>query len=180
MMSQIQPHFLYNTLATIRALCCVDAEKAGEMTEKFGEYLRQNLDSLGNTGLIPFRKELEHTRIYADIEMVCFENLRVEYDIQDDAFALPPLTLQPIVENAFTHGFREAAEKVLRIEVEVKNALIIRVTNSGATLSPQEYYAVNQAIRGNTAHGLSMVNHKLQGAYDERYDIRIGDRKSVV
>ena len=115
MMTQIQPHFLYNTIATIRALCRRDADRAGEVAEKFGDYLRQNLDSLSIVGLIPFEKELEHTRIYAEIEMVRFDNIRVAYDIQDDAFELPPLTIQPLVENAIRHGVRIREEGLVRV-----------------------------------------------------------------
>ena len=71
---------------------------AAEITEKFGSYLRQNLDSLSLTGMIPFQKELEHTMTYTDIEMVRFENIDVEYDIRETDFSVPPLCLQPIVE----------------------------------------------------------------------------------
>ena len=115
MMSQIQPHFLHNTLATIRALCRRDADKAGEVTEKFGEYLRRNMAFMGFTGLVPFRTELEHTRIYAEIEMVRFDNIRVTYDIQDDRFELPPLTVQPLVENAIRHGVRIRDQGFVRV-----------------------------------------------------------------
>ncbi len=106
MMTQIQPHFLYNTLSTIQALCRIDPEKAFDTTEKFGMYLRQNIDSLSQPDLIPIQKELEHTKIYADIEMIRFQNVRVEYDIEDDSFSVPALTIQPIVENAIKHGVR--------------------------------------------------------------------------
>ena len=115
MMSQIQPHFLYNTLATIKALCRKDPEMAAAITEKFGVYLRRNLDSLGQSELIPFEKELEHTRIYADIEMVRFDTIRVEYDVRDIGFSVPPLTLQPLVENAIRHGVRIREEGLVRI-----------------------------------------------------------------
>ena len=77
MMTQIQPHFLYNTLSTIQALCAIDPAKAVEITGKFSSYLRQNLNTLEFPGLISFEKELEHTRSYADIEMVRFPNIRV-------------------------------------------------------------------------------------------------------
>ena len=106
MISQIQPHFLYNTLATIHALCRNNPEKAAQVTKKFGQYLRRNMESLNNAELIPVEKELEHTRIYADIEMVRFENIRVNFDIKDKGFLLPALTIQPIVENAIRHGVR--------------------------------------------------------------------------
>ena len=115
MMTQIQPHFLYNTIATFKALCRKDPERAAEVADKFGVYLRQNLDSLGVTGNIPFQKELEHTRLYAEIEMVRIENIRVEYDIADDDFSLPPLTLQPMVENAIRHGVRSRRDGLVRV-----------------------------------------------------------------
>ena len=72
MMSQIQPHFLYNTLATIRSLCLRSPETAAQTIDKFSRYLRQNLDTLDQNGLIPFSKELERVKIYTEIEMLMF------------------------------------------------------------------------------------------------------------
>ena len=115
MVSQIQPHFLYNTIATIKALCKSDPDKAAQVAEDFGLYLRQNLDSLNNTELIPVEKELEHTQVYAEIEMVRFENVRVVYDIQDIDFSLPALSIQPMVENAIRHGVRIREEGIVRV-----------------------------------------------------------------
>ena len=115
MTSQIQPHFLYNTLSTIQALCHTDPGRAAGITENFGAYLRQNLASLNENGLIPFQKELEHTRIYVGIEETRFPNIHVRYDIQDGDFSLPPLTLQPIVENAIRHGVRIREEGIIQI-----------------------------------------------------------------
>ena len=106
MMSQIQPHFLYNTLSTIQALCRTDPEQAFTTTQKFGMYLRQNLDSLSQPMLISVRKELEHTQVYTDIEKIRFPGIHVEYRIEDDSFSLPALTIQPLVENAIRHGVR--------------------------------------------------------------------------
>ena len=115
MMTQIQPHFLYNTLSTIQVLCSIDPPQAAEITGKFSVYLRQNLDSLEFTGMTSFEKELEHTRTYADIERVRFPNVRVEYAIEDADFSLPPLTVQPLVENAIRHGVRIREEGVVRV-----------------------------------------------------------------
>lgn len=106
MMSQIQPHFLYNTLSTIQALCLSDPDKAFDTLEQFGTYLRQNIDSLDQPKLIPVSKELEHTQIYAEIEMIRFPSLHVEYNIAYDNFLIPALTIQPLVENAIRHGVR--------------------------------------------------------------------------
>ena len=106
MMSQIQPHFLYNTLSSIQALCLADPEKAFDVTEKLGTYLRQNIDSLDQPQLIPFEKELEHTRVYSEIEMIRFPSIHIEYDTRDTDFSIPALTVQPLVENAIRHGIR--------------------------------------------------------------------------
>ena len=106
MMTQIQPHFLYNTLSVIQSLCRIDPEKAFTTTEKFGAYLRQNLDTLNQPDLIPIRKELEHTRTYAEIESIRFPSVTVEYDIRDESFLVPALSVQPLVENAIRHGVR--------------------------------------------------------------------------
>ena len=114
-MTQIQPHFLFNTIATFKALCRKDPEKAGELADKFGTYLRQNLDSIDTTELIPFEKELEHTRLYTEIEMVRFENMRVDYDIKDKDFLIPSLTVQPLVENAIRHGVRIREEGIITV-----------------------------------------------------------------
>ena len=106
MVSQIQPHFLFNTLSTIQALCLIDPKRAFDTTEKFGSYLHKNIDSLSRPNLITIAEELEHTRIYSEIEMIRFPNIHVDYDIRDTDFDLPPLTIQPLVENAIRHGVR--------------------------------------------------------------------------
>ena len=115
MMSQIQPHFLYNTLSTIQALCRTDPEKASDITEKFGTYLRRNLASLSQTELVSIRKDLEHTQVYAEIEQVRFPDIHVEYDTEDLDFRLPALTIQPLVENAIRHGVRIREQGVVKV-----------------------------------------------------------------
>ncbi len=106
MVSQIQPHFLFNTLTTIQSLIDIDPERASDVVEKFALYLRQNIDSLENDTLIPVKSEIEHTRTYSDIEKIRFPSIRIEYEIEDDDFKLPALTIQPMVENAIRHGVR--------------------------------------------------------------------------
>lgn len=105
LLSQIQPHFLYNTLTAICGLCDENPKEAKKVTAKFSDYLRHNLDSLNQNDPIPFEHELSHTQIYLEIEQKRFgEKLSVLYDIQTSNFKLPSLTMQPIVENAVKHG----------------------------------------------------------------------------
>ena len=119
MMSQIQPHFLYNTLSTIQALCKTDPDKAFDTTEKFGTYLRQNIDSLSKSTLIPIDKEVEHTRIYAEIEATRFPHIHIDFDVDCTDFSIPALTIQPLVENSIRHGVR--IRKDGRVSVTVRN-----------------------------------------------------------
>jgi len=137
MMTQIQPHFLYNTLATIRSLCLTSPETAARTIEQFSMYLRQNLDTLGQVGLIPFEKELDHARIYAEIEMQMFPYIHVEYDIADDSFILPALTVQPLVENAIRHGVRAREDgKILIRSATVSGGHVVTIADNGLGFDP--------------------------------------------
>ena len=132
MISQIQPHFLYNTLSTIQALCRIDPEKAFDTVERFGAYLRQNIDSLSQASLIPFEKELDHTRTYAEIEMLRFPSIHLEYDIEDSDFFLPALTVQPMVENAIRHGVRIRSHGQVAVRTRrEKDAHVITIWDNG-------------------------------------------------
>ena len=105
MLSQIKPHFIYNALTGIRHLCKTDPDRAASTVDDFAQYLRGNLNSLTQKACIPFRQELEHVKNYLNIEKVRFgERIDVVFDIRADGFFIPPLTLQPIVENAVKHG----------------------------------------------------------------------------
>ncbi len=105
--SQIKPHFLYNTLNAIAALCDKYPQQVKHAIHQFARYLRGNMDSLDQQGPIPFTKELEHTKTYLEIEQLRFEDaLQVRYDITCTDFRIPALTMEPLVENAVRHGVR--------------------------------------------------------------------------
>lgn len=110
MVSQIQPHFLYNSLNSIYHLCEMDVEKAQHAINDFSDYLRANLDSLKLNRPVPFDIELKHLENYLELEQIRFEDeLKVTYDIQEEGFMLPALSIQPLVENAVKHGVGKAA-----------------------------------------------------------------------
>lgn len=145
MVSQIQPHFLYNTIATVRALCKTDADKAALVAEKLGQYLRQNLDILDSTDLIPIEREIEHTRVYTDIETVRFENIHIEYDIKDNAFCVPPLSIQPMVENAIRHGVRIREKGVVSVSTRrLENGHEIVIRDNGTGFNENDVYSDNK------------------------------------
>ena len=105
MVLQMRPHFIYNTLMSIYSLCNQDPQKARQVTLDFTNYLRKNFNAVASDRPVPFSAELEHTRAYLAVEQAQHEEmLVVEFDTPFTNFRLPPLTLQPIAENAVKHG----------------------------------------------------------------------------
>lgn len=102
---QMRPHFIYNTMTSIYYLIEQDPDKAQQVTLNFTTYLRKNFTAIAKEGTVPFTEELEHTRAYLSVEQMRFEDkLFIEFETPYTAFRLPPLTIQPIVENAVKHG----------------------------------------------------------------------------
>jgi hypothetical protein len=134
MLSQIQPHFLYNSLVVVRQLCKTDPKLAEETVVEFSDYLRGNLESLTLIKPIPFERELHHVEIYLAIEKKRFgDKLNVVYDIKTMDFTLPSLTLQPIVENAVRYGVTKSEDGgTVKVTVEdVENSTVITVEDDG-------------------------------------------------
>jgi len=105
MVLQMRPHFIYNAMASIYSLCRQDPEKARQVIMDFTAYLRKNFTAIASAAPIPFSSELDHTRAYLAVEQAQYEDsLVVDYDTPHILFRVPPLTLQPIVENAVKHG----------------------------------------------------------------------------
>ena len=104
MLSQIQPHFIYNTLGTIERMCLKDPQKAFDLVRNFSLYLRGNFSELDSVAPIRFAEELKHIEYYVNIEKVRFPDMSIEYDVETTEFVLPALSVQPLVENAIKHG----------------------------------------------------------------------------
>ena len=104
MMSQIRPHFIYNTLGSIEQLCKLDPPKAGELVHNFAKYLRGNFGELDNPKPILMSQEMEHVHHYVSIENLRFPDMTFSFEMNTEDFRIPALTIQPIVENAIKHG----------------------------------------------------------------------------
>lgn len=169
MLSQIQPHFLYNTLNTITALCRINPKLAEETTVKFSSYLRENMYNLGKNDTQPFSKELEHTKIYIDIEKLRFgDRVRVEYDIKVENFDMPTLTLQPIVENAVKHGVCKKMEGgTIKITTESKDKEnIIVISDDGIGFSMEKILS-----DGKVHIGIQNVKERLKNIINADLEI---------
>ena len=135
MLSQINPHFIYNTLSTIAAMCDVSPSQAKYLTIDFSCYLRQNLSNTSSDELIPFERELEHVERYLKIEKARFgDRLNIIYSIQCKDFNIPPLSIQPLVENAVKHGITKKADggtiKISTYDIEKHH--VIEIIDDGA------------------------------------------------
>ena len=141
MVLQMRPHFICNTLMSIYSLCSQDPQKARQVTLDFTNYLRKNFNAVASDSPIPFSAELEHTRAYLAVEQAQFEELlRVEYDTPVTQFRLPPLTLQPLVENAVKHGMNPWAGPLsIAVRTERSEAgFELTVEDSGPGFDPSD------------------------------------------
>ena len=160
MLSQIQPHFLYNTLGAIQSLCKTDPAAAEKAVAKFSKYLRGNMDSIAKDRTIPFTQELGHTKLYLELEQLRYEDaLQVSYDLECTEFRIPTLTLQPLVENAVRHGVRgklSGRGAVMISTKEFADRYEISVSDDGPGFNP------DQEIRDGHSHiGLANVRERL-------------------
>ena len=136
---QMRPHFIYNAMTSIYYITEENPEKGLKVIRDFTIYLRKVFNSVTRREPIPFEEELEHTRAYLAVEQARFEDkLNVTFDTPHTDFRLPPLTLQPIVENAVKHGMDPEIER-MNIVVHTRAAdggSEIVVENDGAEFLP--------------------------------------------
>lgn len=166
LMAQIQPHFINNSLMAIRSQC-VNYPEVYESITNFSLYLRSNFEALGNTQKIGFDREMASIEAYLSLEQQNFgDRLNVEYDIECDDFFIPPLTVQPLVENAVRHGIatRENGGTVWIRTRRKKDTVIIEVQDEGSgesNITPQQKARKGIGIGNVRARLRSMNNAEL-------------------
>ena len=133
MMSQIRPHFIYNTLGSIEQLCMLDPPKAGSLVHNFAKYLRGNFGELDNPKPILMSREMEHVHHYVSIENVRFPDMTFTFEMNCEDFHIPALTIQPIVENAIKHGLMRLAKggTIHVVSFETDTAYCVSVVDDG-------------------------------------------------
>ena len=167
--SQIQPHFLYNTLTTIQELCYSDPDQAAELIVTFSQYLRNNLDFMNCDDLIPFSKELDHIHNFMYIQNARYHN-SIEFieDINDTNFYVPPLSVQPFVENAVKHGIMKENNngKIFLRVFRSKGMVHIIVRNTGKKIS-RELLKPNHSIDNIQARLLILLKGTVNINFDD-------------
>ena len=158
MMSQIRNHFIFNTLGAISGYCKIDPAKADDALMKFSRYLRRNMSWLEENGMIPFENELKQVEDYVYLEKMRFGD-RFEFgeDLDELDFAIPPLTVQPLVENAVKHGLTKPGKQgsVCLMTSREPDAILIQVIDDGVGFKPEE-------LEKSTSIGLKNVRYRLE------------------
>jgi len=161
LLSQIQPHFLFNTLGAISHLC-TDAPEAKKAIVLFSRYLRGNIEVLSNEMLIPFEKEAEHAGMYLELEKLRFgDSLQITWDLSCTDFMIPSLTLQPLVENAVRYGVRgnpDGSGTVQILSRDCQDHYEISVLDNGPGFNPEN----TKPVDGRSHIGLENVKERLR------------------
>ena len=180
MLTQIKPHFIYNSLNTIYYLCEKDPKEAQNAIAEFSDYLRGNLDSLTKDELIPFRKELEHIHHYLYLEQLRYsDDLNVKMDIQYKEFCVPALSIQLLVENAIKHGIghKNGGGTITINTREEKDYCIVTVSDDGIGFDPNHIITEGD----DRSHiGLISMRSRIQNAGGSvQIDSKIGKGTSI-
>ncbi len=166
--AQINPHFLFNSLNSISALTSLDPARARTMCVLLSDFLRITL-GLGEKASVSLGEELTLLRTYLEIEQVRFgKRLRVVWEIQEEALALalPPLLLQPLVENAIKHGIAQVAEGGdLRVQAWVEGPTAFIVVENPR--DPDEPVAPGLGL------GLRAVRERLRGRFGDQARLEV-------
>ena len=158
MMSQIRPHFIYNTLGSIEQLCIIDPPKAGNLVHNFAKYLRGNFGELDNPKPILMSQEMEHVHYYISIENVRFPDMTFIFEMNSSDFHIPALTVQPIVENAIKHGLMKLPKggTIHVVSYETETDYCISIVDDGAG------FDVNEVVDERKHLGLRNIRERLK------------------
>ncbi|MDM8535032.1 LytS/YhcK type 5TM receptor domain-containing protein, partial [Clostridiaceae bacterium HSG29] len=174
--AQINPHFLFNSLTVIGSLCRTNPPKARELIFHLGNYFRKNISN--DNKMINLVEELNHVKSYVEIEKARFEEkLEVEYNIQENIhLLLPPLILQPLVENAIKHGILKKRDtgKVIITANEDDERIIISIYDDGVGIENDK---IIELLKADSKHsnsiGINNVNQRLLHIYGDKVKFKI-------
>ncbi len=181
--AQIKPHFLYNALNAISYFCTEDGEKAEELIDSLSTYLRNSFDFSNLNRFIPLKKEMELVKAYIEIEKARFGNrLQVEFHIEAGIdIELPPLVLQPLVENAIKHGIlKREIGGVVKVEIKNnKTGVSFSVIDNGVGIKKEKFSALFNEDNGSRSVGLKNINMRLKKLYGAQLEISTEDNKGT-
>lgn len=133
MLSQMQPHFVSNTLGMIRSMYRYDVDKAEAAMNTYISYLQKNFSEFSSVEPIAANKELEHAREYSELAQLRWPDMEIIYDIKTTNFRLPAMTIQPLLENSIRHGLMplKSGGRVVVSMYEEEGNYIVKVEDNG-------------------------------------------------
>lgn len=158
MMSQIRTHFIFNVMTIISGLCNTDPQKADDALILFARYLRKNIAIIDRDEPIFFTQELQHLEDYVSLEKMRFgEKIKFEKNLEMTDFKIPPLTIQPLVENAIKHGLLASGRKgtVALISRAEETQICIVIEDDGIGFEPD-------ALERAEAVGIRNVRYRVE------------------
>ncbi len=163
--SQMQPHFLYNALSSIREIVLLDQQYASDLIYDFTTFLRACIRTMNDGNLITIQQEMDNIRAYVNIEkMRMGKRLEVEYDLKSDNFQIVPLSIQPLVENAIRHGIYRKGKQggTVRVSTETfRKYHVVTVKDNGVGFDYQRLRdEIDEGIRDSV--GLDNVIFRLK------------------
>ncbi|MDT8859765.1 sensor histidine kinase [Alkalihalobacillus sp. MEB130] len=183
--AQVSPHFLFNALNTIVALVRTDPKKARKLLIALSHFFRQNL--AGTTAIeTSLEEEIKHVKAYLEIEQTRFsDKLSVSYHIDEDALpiTIPPMTLQPIVENAIKHGLKPLHDdSLLSIEIKTEqDAVLVSIKDNGKGIEEGRLQEIgSEKVRSKTGTGIGLfnINRRLEMMYGTKATLKVESEQS--
>ena len=179
MTTQIRPHFIRSSLGAIRSIVRKDPDKAYDLIYDFSNYMTFNMETIDRSEPVPFSVELGHIREYAAIEQVRFgSRVKIVYEAGVWHFLVPPLSVQPFVENAVRHGVlsRKEGGTVCLSTFRADDAYVIVIEDNGSGFDPEEVLSgsAEEGKRPGNGHGIGMKNaiFRLETMVQAHVDIR--------
>ncbi|MEC2306910.1 sensor histidine kinase [Bacillus atrophaeus] len=178
--AQVNPHFLFNAINTISALCRTDVEKTRKLLLQLSVYFRSNLQGARQL-LIPLSKELNHLHAYLSLEQARFPGkYEIEIDIEDslDQIEIPPFVLQVLVENALRHAFPKKQDRY-KVEVQVLSAessVYMKVKDNGRGIAEEIVTQLgNKPLPSKEGTGTALynLNQRLVGLFGQQAGLQI-------
>ena len=178
--NQIQPHFIYNTLSIIRSLARRDGKMAVQCIDTFSKYLKSHIGAIQKSDLVMFDSELENVNVYLSLVQIDYTNkVEIVYDLEVTDFLIPPLSLEPIVENAVDHGISRGGGKltITTRENKEEGTVTVIIADNGTARNDkdiEEYKPIHNGI------GLENTRKRLALQCSGTLDLNITDSGAAV
>jgi len=183
--AQVHPHFFFNSLNTISSLIRTDADEARALLIKLSTFFRSNLQGARQM-LIPLKNEIDHVEAYLSIEQTRFPNrYDVQFHLDESLFdvQIPPFTLQPLVENAIYHAFKNRKEGKIDVKVQrINNKLLLLTEDNGCGMREEQVKQLGKTIMQSeqgTGTALWNIYQRIHEIYGTEADFHISSTLDV-